>query len=105
MPVYINTSDALKGFFEREVENNNCYFDPMLLSEWLCVHRSDSMLEKYNPKLMSLLKKVTKLVPEASQTEIMTELISTANIMFDKHYSKKFVYERINEWITKFLQE
>ena len=104
MPVYINTSDTLKDFFEREAKANDYCFNPMILSKWFYIHRNDSMMEKYNPDLMFLLKKVTKIVPEASQMEIMTELISTANKVFDEHYSKKFVYEKINEWTINFCK-
>ena len=97
MPVYMNTSDTLKDFFEREVKANLYYFDPMILSEWVFGYISDSMVEEYHPGLMSFLRKTTKIVPEASQTDIMTELISVANKMFDEHSDKNYVYERINK--------
>ena len=101
MPVFINTSDTLKDFFEREAKANDYCFNPMILSEWIYDHKSDSIIEKQYPRLMSLLKKVTKIVPEASQSDILTELISVTNKMFDEHYSKKIVYEKTNEWINK----
>ena len=101
MPVYTNSKDTLKDFFEREINSHKCYFNPMILSEWIYDHKSDSIIEKQYPRLMSLLKKVTKIVPEASQSDILTELISVTNKMFDEHYSKKIVYEKTNEWINK----
>ena len=77
----------------------------MILSEWIYDHKSDSIIEKQYPKLMSLLKKVTKIVPETSQSDIIIELLSVTNKMFDKYYSKKIVAKKINEWIKRFLQE
>ena len=103
MPVYMNTSDTLKDFFEREVKANNCFFDPMILSEWIYDHKSDPIIEKRYPKLMYLLKKVTKIVPEATQADIITELISVVNKMFDEHYSKKNVNMKHKEWMKRCL--
>ena len=105
MPVYINTSDTLNDFFEREVKANNYYFDPMIISEWIYGYRGDSMIEEYYPELMSLLKKATRAVPEATQADIITELISVANKAFDENYSKKYITTKHNEWISKYLQE
>ena len=105
MPVYMNTSDTLKDFFEREMKANNCYFDPMILSEWIYDHKSDSIIEKQYPKLMSLLKKITKIVPEATQADIITELLSVVNRVFNEHYSKKNVNMKYKEWIERHLQK
>ena len=49
MPVYMNTNDSLKDFFEREVKANNYYFDPMILSEWVYGYRGDTIIEEYYP--------------------------------------------------------
>ena len=105
MPVYMSNSDTLKDFFEREIKANKCFFDPMVLSEWIYDHKSDPIIEKQYPKLMYLLKKVTKIVPEASQADIITELISVANKTFDEQYSKKVVNERYKEWIKRYLNK
>ena len=105
MPVYMNTSDTLKDVFEREVKANNCFFDPMILSEWIYDHKSDPIIEKRYPKLMYLLKKVTKIVPEASQADIIAELISVANKMFNEQYSEKIVNKRYKEWIKRYLNK
>ena len=105
MPVYTNTTDNLKDFFEREVKANNYYFDPMILSEWIYGYRGDYIIEEYYPELMPLLKKSTKAVPEATQSDIITELISVSNKMFDEDYSVRFVNKKHEEWIKKYLQE
>tara|TARA_B100000749_G_C18375895_1_gene443778 strand:- start:607 stop:927 length:321 start_codon:yes stop_codon:yes gene_type:complete len=105
MPVYINTNDNLKDFFEREVKANNYYFDPMILSEWVYGYRGDTIIEEYYPELMSLLKKVTRAVPEATQADIITELISVANKSFDENYSERYVNKKHKQWIDKYLQE
>ena len=105
MPVYTNTSDTLKDFFEREVKANNYHFDPMILSEWVYGYRGDTIIEEYYPELMSLLKKVTRAVPEATQADIVTELISVANKSFDENYSERYVNKKHKQWIDKYLQE
>ena len=105
MPVYMNTNDSLKDFFEREVKANNYYFDPMILSEWVYGYRGDTIIEEYYPELMSLLKKVTKAVPEATQADIITELISVSNKRFDEDYSERLQNKKHSDWIKKYLQE
>ena len=105
MPVYINTNDNLKDFFEREVKANNYHFDPMILSEWVYGYRGDTIIEEYYPELMPLLKKVTRAVPEATQADIITELISVANKSFDENYSERYVNKKHEQWINKYLQE
>ena len=105
MPVYINNEDTLNDFFEREVGANNHFFDPMILSEWIYGYRGDYMIEEYYPDLMPLLKRATKIAPDASQADIITSLISTVNKMFNEHYSHKVVNERHQQWIDKYLQE
>ena len=105
MPVYMNTSDNLRDFFEREVKSNKYYFDPMILSEWVYGYRGDLIIEEYYPELMFLLKKATKAVPEASQADIVTELISVANKMFDENYSERFRNKKHQQWVNKYLQE
>ena len=105
MPVYTNTNDNLRDFFEREVKANKYYFDPMILSEWVYGQRGDYIIEEYYPELMSLLKKATKAVPEASQADIITELISVSNKMFDENYSERFRNKKHQECVNQYLQE
>ena len=105
MPVYINNEDTLNDFFEREVIDNNHFFDPMILSEWIYGYRGDHMIEEYYPDLMPLLKKATKIVPDASQADIITSLITIVNKVFNEHYSYKVVKKRHQQWIDKYLQE
>ncbi len=105
MPVYINNEDTLNDFFEREIKENNHFFDPMILSEWVYGYRGDYMIEGYYPDLMPLLKKATRAVPDASQADIITSLITIINRMFNEHYSHKVVNRKQQQWIGKYLQE